>query len=213
MKIKTKRSFLYTIWNQCDSFRLFCYGVIFSVFNLLITEIESITLFKSEIPFSHIFLSNILGETCFFVFFSIILPKLLKHFSYFFALKNYCKLPLTKEEMREKKFRDSIEYFEYINNELSYQYKKYTFAIKPDYIFFYQCLSNCDELFPDTLNCLFSNSQQFKCFSQYLPSNISVTEIKTEQDITGKTIFHIIGYDYDKTKKIIDYTFDKFSIK
>lgn len=101
----------------------------------------------------HIFFGAFFVLPCIEVISCIIVGAIIGYVYYFFseiiAYRNYCYIPLTEEEIKNKDFKNADEYFEYVWNICSYGFKGNRSHILVDDSDLQKMLISCMKVFSD----------------------------------------------------------------
>lgn len=212
--LSKKKSFLHYLWELSGFFKgmmLLIGAVIVGVSDYLLSAEEVAALFKrfsisheNEILLCCLMILNIMILWVVALFVTYIIPKIGSAFCRMAAIRRYCYIPLTEDEVRKKGFESANEYFAFVNNLLSYwdpdghKSKQYIHLKDND---LYEMLDVCLKVFHDNGNIFSISKKSVDCCHDITFTGSFALFILNYHDHKqeGKTSMETAYYDKDKT--------------
>lgn len=213
--LSKKKSFLHYLWELSGFFKgmiLLIGAVVVGVSDYLLSVKEAAALIKRS-SLSHVnekallcllMILNILILQVVALFVTYIIPKIGSAFCRMAAIRRYCYIPLTEDEVRKKGFESANEYFAFVNNLLSYwdpdghKSKQYIDLKDKD---LYEMLDVCLKVFHDNGSIFSISEKSVDCCHNITFTGSFALFILNYHDHKqeGKAFMETACYDKDKT--------------
>lgn len=211
--LSKKKSFLHYLWELSGFFKgmmLLIGAVIVGVPDYLLSVEEAAALNKGFSTISHenekvllflLMILNILILLVVALFVAYIIPEIGSAFCRMAAIRRYCYIPLTEDEVKKKGFESANEYFMFVNNLLSYwnpdyyNSKNYIILDNKD---LYEMLNVCYKVFHDNGSIFTITKETVNCCDYDFQSFFLHYYDRKQEGKTSKETAH-----YDKDRNII----------
>jgi hypothetical protein len=211
--LSKKKSFLHYLWELSGFFKgmmLLIGAVIVGVPDYLLSVEEAAALIKRFSTISHenekvllclLMILNILILMVVALFVAYIIPEIGSAFCRMAAIRRYCYIPLTEDEVRKKGFESANEYFMFVNNLLSYwnpdyyNSKNYIILDNED---LYEMLNVCYKVFHDNGSIFTITKETVNCCDCDFKSFFGYYYDRKQEGKTSKETAY-----YDKDRNII----------
>ena len=169
-----KKNLLQTLLYKCFPLQIllgvFLY-VIVGCINIPINKWLTLNCTQWSGDVEHIFFGAFFVLPCIEVISCIIVGAIIGYVYYFFseiiAYRNYCYIPLTEEEIKNKDFKNADEYFEYVWNICSYGFKGNRSHIFVDDSDLQKMLTACLRVFSDNGTIFGINSDMARNITEH----------------------------------------------
>ena len=172
--ISKKKNLLKVFWNKCPAFKVIICILIYVILGFINIPINKLLTFHVRewsdcklshvvksfliLPFVEILTVTLICLGCVLVVILIValiyivravVGKCFCHIGLIIACKNYCYIPFTEEEIKEKGFQNANEYFTYVLDMISYGFENEKENLQITYEDLRKMLIACLNVFPD----------------------------------------------------------------